>query len=171
VSRDIQRPIRLEVTVPIIALPSLSEQAQQTEANETPEAVEQVRLLSLDFPAQRRSTATPISQEIARGESSVYTTRTGLFRLFQFTATLIPQKLYLLQVLRAAKTQKRKLATPESAPSDPTEQLAFSLEYRYQKPDEPSPEQKVDIPGSTHVVIYLDEESIPHGYCVDGVEW
>lgn len=170
-SRDIQRPIRLEVTVPIIALPSLSEQAQQTEADETSEAAEQVRLFSLDVPTQQRSTATPTSQEIARGEPSMYTTRTGLFRLFQFTVTLFPQKLYLLRVLRASKARKRKPAPSEPALSDPTEQVVFSLEYRYQEPDEPSPEQKVDLPGSTHVIIYLDEESIPHGYSVDGVEW
>ncbi len=170
-SRDIQQPIRLEVTVPIIALPSLSEQTQQTEADETSEVAEQVRLFSLDVPAQPRSTAMPITQEIARGEPSMYPTRIGLFRLFHFTATLIPKKLYLLQVLRASKARKRKPAPSEAALFDLTEQLAFSLEYRYQASDEPSPEQKVDLPGSTRVVIYLDEESIPHGYCVDGIEW
>jgi hypothetical protein len=172
VSRDIQRPISLEVTVPIITLPSLSEQVQQTEANETPEAAEQVCLLSFDPPAQRGSPATPTSQEIARGEASTYTTQAGLFRLFQCTATLISQKNYLLQVLRTSQAKKRKLASPGSIPPDPTEQLAFSLEYRYHEPDMPYSEQKVDIqPGSMHVVIYLDEENIPDGYRVDGVEW
>jgi hypothetical protein len=170
VSRDIQQPIRLEVTVPSIVLPSLSKQEKQREADETQEAVEQVRLLSLDPPVHRHST--PTTQEIARGEPSTHTTRTGLFHLFQCTAMLIPQKLYLLQVLRASKPEKRKLATPEPAPFDPTEQLAFSLEYRYQESDDSSSEQQVDFQaGSTHVVIYLDEENIPNGYRVDGVEW
>jgi len=170
VSRDIQRPIRLEVTVPSIVLPSLSDQAKPREADETQETVEQVHLLSLDPPVHRHST--PITQEIAQGEPSTHTTRTGLFHLFQCTAMLIPQKLYLLQVLRTVKARKRKQSLAEATSLAPTEQLAFSLEYRHQELDGSSSEQQVDFQaGSTHVVIYLDEENIPNGYCVDGVEW
>ncbi len=169
-SRDIQRPIRLEVTVPSIVLPSLSKQAKQREADETQEAVEQVRLLSLDPPVHRHST--PITQEIARGEPSTHTTRTGLFHLFQCTTMLIPQKLYHLQVLRTAKARKRKQSLAEAPSLAPTEQLAFSLEYRHQESDDSSSEQLAGFqPGLTHVVIYLDEENIPNGYRVDGVEW
>jgi hypothetical protein len=162
VSRDIQRSIYLEVTVPHIALPSLSEQAEQIEASG--EAMEQVRLLALDAPATT-------AQEIARGEPSTYTKRTGLFHLFQCTATLLPQKLHLLHILRPARSRKGRQATSEALPPTLTDELAFSLTYRHLESDKPPAEPEAGFQaGSTHVVIQFDEEDIPNGYSVDGVE-
>ncbi len=161
-SRDIQRPVHLEVTVPHIALPDLSEHTEQAEA--TGEAMEQVRLLALEAPAAT-------AQEITRGESSTYTTRTGLFHLFQCTATLLPQKLHLLHILRPARTRKGRQSASEPLPPALTDELAFSLTYRYQESDTPSTEPETGFQaGSIHVVIQFDEENIPNGYSVDGVE-
>lgn len=152
--------------VPHIALPSLAPYMETTteQAEATEEVREQVHLLSLDA-------SSGTAQEIVRGEPSTYSTRTGPFHLFQCTATLLPQKLHLLHILRPVQIKKGKSAASRSASYALTDELAFSLIYRHPESNQPSVEQEASIqPGSTRIIIQFDEENIPTGYSVDGVE-
>ena len=167
VSRDMQRPIRIEVTVPVIRLPSLSKQTPPTE--EIPDVAEQICLLAPVTSAQQDPTAT--YQEIARGEASTYSTQAGLFRLLECTATFISGQRYLLRILRATELTKKR-AAPEMISPGLTEQLVLSLRYRHHGLDEHSSEEQTEMqPGLTQVAISLNEEDTPDGYYIDGVEW
>ncbi|GHO96898.1 hypothetical protein KSF_069460 [Reticulibacter mediterranei] len=152
-SSDIPRPIHLEVTVPYIALPSVTE---QTGTDEAEAMTEQVYLL-----------ATGPSTQLVAGsweKPATYTTRKGLFHLFQRTAELLPNTRYLLQILRPSWTSK-----PEELPSLPilTDEFAFSLVYHQAGSEEPKASIQA---GSARIVIQLDEEGIPNSYRVDEVE-
>jgi hypothetical protein len=153
VSSDIPRPIHLEVTVPHIALPSVSE---QTGTNETATMIEEVRLLA----------TAPSAQPVAGNweEPATYTTRKGLFHLFQRTAELLPNTRYLLQILRPPWTGKPEELAPQPVLTD---EFAFSLAYRLAGSKEP--EAGIQA-GSTHIIIQFDEEGIPNSYRVDEVE-
>jgi hypothetical protein len=147
VSNDIPRPIHLEVTVPHIALPSMSELAGEAEA-----AMEQVRLLATDRSSH--------VLEGAWEEPATYTTRKGLFHLFQRTVELLPNMRYLLQILRPPGTEGA--ATPVL-----TDEIAFSLAYQLAGSEEP--ETGIQA-GSTLIAIQFDEEGLPNSYRVDEVE-
>ena len=146
-SNDISRPIHLEVTVPHIALPSMSEQADETETT-----MEQVRLLATD-PSSR---VMPETWEAP----ATYTARKGLFHLFQRTVNLLPDTRYLLQILRPPGKKG------ESAPVL-TDEIAFSLAYQLAGSE--GPETGIQA-GLTHIAIQFDEEGLPNSYRVDEVE-
>jgi hypothetical protein len=118
--------------------------------------MEQVRLL-----------ATGPSARLVGGsweEPATYTTRKGLFHLFQHTAALLPNTRYLLQILRPPQTSKPEELAPLPVLTD---ELIFSLAYHLAGSEEP--ESSIQA-GSTRIVIQFDEEGIPNSYRVDEVE-
>jgi hypothetical protein len=130
--------------------------SEQAGTDETAATIEEVRLL-----------ATTPSTRLVDGsweEPATYTTRKGLFHLFQRTAELLPNTRYLLQILRPPGTGK-----PEELARKPvlTDEFAFSLAYQFAGSEEP--EAGIQA-GSTHIVIQFDEEGIPNSYRVDEVE-
>jgi hypothetical protein len=118
--------------------------------------MEQVRLLAAD----------PSTRVVAGNweEPATYTTRKGLFHLFQHTAELLPNTRYLLQILRPSRTSKAEERTSQPVLTD---ELTFSLIYHLAESEEP--EAGIQA-GSTRIVIQFDEEGIPNSYRVDEVE-
>lgn len=163
----VQPVVHLEITVPHIVLPSGNSQQQETgnaSLNRQNDEQEQVRILTPMLPS-RQSAST---QTAMIGESTIYTSAAGPFRLFRVKDVPVQGQALLLQVLRRV--------TGISGPFSLTTEQAFSIEFRQHVHQDQAIEQAAVsspsplAPGLNRIVIFLDEEGAPDSFRVDSAE-
>jgi hypothetical protein len=167
-SKNVQPVIKLEVTVPHIALSLRGNQVEDwTEADQQLPS-EQLRLLPLG-----RQTGT-ISGQYGEFAPVPSHDQNGRFRIFRLNNIVGQGGGFLLQILRMYPTSRqqgnRRGGVGELRLSD---NLAFTIEFRRTE-DPPGADQAHNsrdlVPGLNSVVIYLDAEGKPGSYSIDGVK-
>jgi hypothetical protein len=165
-SKNVQPVIKLEVTVPHIALSLRGNQVEGRAEADLQHSSERLRILPLGqqsgtSPGQYGEFATTLSHD-----------QKGRFRLFQVNNIVAQGGGFLLQILRmypASRSQgNRREQAGQLRASD---NLAFTIEFRHEG-NLPEIAQAHSFPhlrpGLNSVVIYLDAEGKPGNYSIDG---
>jgi hypothetical protein len=161
-SKNVQPVIKLEVTVPHIALPLSRHQVEdQAEADQQLPS-EQLRLLALG-----RQTGT------TSGQYDDFTPvpshdQNGRFRLFRLNNIVAQGGGFLLQILRMYPSSRQQGNRREQIGQlRLSDNLAFTIEFR--RADQAHNSRGL-VPGLNSIVIYLDAEGKPGSYSIDGIK-
>jgi len=164
----VQPVIKLEVTVPHIALPLSRHQVENWAEADQQLPSEQLRLLPLG-----RQTGTTSGQY---GEFTPVPShdQNGRFRIFRLNNIVAQGGGFLLQILRMYPTSRQQGNRREQVGHlRLSDNLAFTIEFRRTE-DSPGADQAHNshslVPGLNSVVIYLDAEGKPGSYSIDGVK-
>ncbi|MBO0783053.1 MAG: hypothetical protein J2P37_29920 [Ktedonobacteraceae bacterium] len=176
-SRDLQRVIQVEVTVPRIALPTFASSGDATyhrspvsESASIDADLEQVRLHVIDTPGQ--STPQP-AYGMKENKALTYASKRGPFRLFHLRYFFKQGQGLLLQILRHYQHRRAHSLSGENrlmpANMHVDDELICLLEYRSASSKQIVTPIEI-IAGIKRVVIMLNEEGIPNSYTIDGSE-
>jgi hypothetical protein len=181
VSTNWQPVINIEVIVPHIVLPTVSEkpalgnntvQQQQTppalpeDGSQSSEKVEEyVRLVPHD-PQISPQPHQPGDQQDLQSATSRHSTHKGAFGLFHIKNVPLQGQKLLLQVLRQWKNQRH--TREDQDVTRVTDDLVLMVESHQLNTGDPP--GVVLIPGVNRVTITFDKEGTLSGYSIDGTE-
>ena len=163
-----QPVIKLEVTVPHIALPLSRHQVEDWAEADQQLPSEQLRLLPLG-----RQTGTT-SGQYGEFTPTPSLDQKGRFRIFRLNNIIEQGGGFLLQILRMYPTSRQQGNRREQLGQlRLSDNLAFTIEFRRTE-DSPGADQAHNsrglVPGLNSVVIYLDAEGKPSSYSIDSVK-
>jgi hypothetical protein len=164
----VQPVIKLEVTVPHIALSLNRHQVEDRAEADQQLPSEQLRLLPLG-----RQTGT-ISGQYGEFTPAPSHDQMERFRLFRLNNIIAQGGGFLLQILRMYPTSRQQGNMREQVGHlRLSDNLAFTIEFRRIE-DSPGADQAHNsgglVPGLNSIVIYLDTEGKPGSYSIDGVK-
>ena len=163
-----QPVIKLEVTVPHIALPLNGRQTEDRAEADQQLPSEQLRLLPLGWQS-----GTTSSQYSEFTPAPTYD-QNDRFCLFRLKNTVAQGGGFLLQILRMYPALRQKGNRREQVGQlKLSDNLAFTIELRPTEGSlgtEEAHNSRVLVPGLNCVVIYLDAEGKPSSYSIDGVK-
>jgi len=167
-SKNVQPVIKLEVTVPHIALSLRGNQVEERAEADQQDSSERLRILPL---GQQSGTTSGQYSEFAPALSH---DQKGRFRLFQVNEIAAHGGGFLLQILRMypASRQRRNRAE-QVGQLRSSDNLAFTIEFRHAGDSLEAAQAHSSpklMPGLNSVVIYLDAEGKPGNYSIDGAK-
>jgi hypothetical protein len=167
-SKSVQPVIKLEVTVPHIALPLSRHQVEDQAGADQQLPSEQLRLLPL---GRQTGTTSGHYGEFTPAPSHE---QNGRFRLFLLNNIVAQEGGFLLQILRMYPTSRQQGNRRERVGQlRLSDNLAFTIEFRRAE-DSPRADQAHNsrglVPGLNSVVIYLDAAGKPGSYSIDGIK-